>query len=152
MDDAHPSCAILKPKPEELSLLTHRVPHVFQNGGFQLVPDRLRRNMHIFTEDWFYLRDGGSLPQNTQHHKIRNDKRTGLAKLPSCRLGNRVQCVSLLAYICPMPLADGVYLSNACSYWRMFVQCRSLSAYSCPMTVTIDVYLSNACHYRRIVV
>ena len=46
---------------------------------------------------------------------------------------------SLSAYICPMPVTIGVYLSNACHYRRIFVQCMSLSAYICPMPVTIGV-------------
>ena len=53
----------------------------------------------------------------------------------------------LWAYICPMLVTIGVYLSNACNYRRIFVQCLSLSAYICPMPVTIGVYLSDACHY-----
>ena len=61
-----------------------------------------------------------------------------------------IHCLSPSAYICPMPVTIGVYLSNACHYRRIFVQCLSLSAYISPMPVTIGVYLSNACHYQPI--
>ena len=43
-----------------------------------------------------------------------------------------VHCLSLLAYICPLPVTIGVYLSIACHYRRIFVHCLSLSAYICP--------------------
>ena len=36
-----------------------------------------------------------------------------------------VQCLSLSAYVCPIPVSIGVYLSNACHYRRIFVQCLS---------------------------
>ena len=36
-----------------------------------------------------------------------------------------VQCLSLSAYICPIPVTIGVYLSNACHYQPIFVQCLS---------------------------
>ena len=70
-----------------------------------------------------------------------------------------IHCLSLSAYICPMPVTIGVYLSNGCHYGRIFVQCLSLSAYICPMPVTIrnifampvtiGVYLPIACNDRR---
>ena len=63
-----------------------------------------------------------------------------------------VQCLSLSAYICPLPVTISVYLSNACHYQRIFVHCLPLSAYICLLPVTIGVYLPNACHYRRIFV
>ena len=55
-----------------------------------------------------------------------------------------VHCLSLLAYICSLPVTIGVYLSNACHYRRIFVHRLSLSAYICPLPVTIGVYLSIA--------
>ena len=46
-----------------------------------------------------------------------------------------VQCLSLPAYICPMPVTIGVHLSNACYYRRIFVQRLSLSAHICSKPV-----------------
>ena len=63
-----------------------------------------------------------------------------------------IHCLSLSAYICPILVTIGVYLSNSYHYRRIFFQCLSLSAYICPMPVTIGVYLSNACHNRPIFV
>ena len=39
-----------------------------------------------------------------------------------------IHCLSLSAYICPMTVTIGVYLSTACHYRRIFVHCLSLSA------------------------
>ena len=33
-----------------------------------------------------------------------------------------IHCLSLSEYACPLPVTIGVYLSNACHYWRIFVQ------------------------------
>ena len=45
------------------------------------------------------------------------------------------QFLSPSAYICPIPVTIGVYLSNACHCRRTFVQSLSLSAHICPMPV-----------------
>ena len=46
-----------------------------------------------------------------------------------------IHCLSLLAYICPMPPTIGVYSSNACPHRHIFVQCQSLKAHICSMPV-----------------